>query len=106
MVATLLRGLLCGAFLAFPSSALADFAVQEGSSFSGDVVNIGGCVFSRASIDWGDGRRQTGGTEHGDSIAGTHTYAREGTYHGSVSYTCSNFSGVQTASFVANVNDA
>src|SRR4051812_16549037 len=106
MGATLLRGLLCCAFLALPSSALADFAVQEGSSFSGDVVNIGSCVLASASIDWGDGTPHTTGTEHGDSIAGTHTYARAGTYHGSVSYTCSNFSGGQTASFVANVNDA
>src|SRR3954454_18398299 len=109
MGATLLRGLACGAaavLLALPSVASADFTAQEGSSYSGDVVTIGGCGVTSASITWGDGTPNSAGTGDGLSIAGTHTYARAGTYNGSVSYTCSQFSGVQQASFVATVTDA
>jgi hypothetical protein len=102
-------GCACGVVvlaLALTSPAFADITVQEGQSFSGEVVNIGGCALSSASINWGDGSPNSAGTESGDSVAGTHTYARAGTFNASVSYTCSNSAGTHTASFVATVQDA
>ena len=62
----------------------------EGQSFTGTVVSglAPGCPLGSASIDWGDGSPQSPGTDDGNhGIQGTHTYAEEGSYTGSVTYT-------------------
>ena len=77
----------------------------EGQSFTGDVADIAGCGLSGAAIDWGDGTPRSSGSADGSAVRGTHTYAEAGTYGGTVSYTCFQFSGVQTAHFQAVVSD-
>ena len=75
--------------LAFPGAALADVMATEGQEFSGSVAPSGGCAFVGATVDWGDGTTSEGGlTQDGTEFTGTHTYAEEGTYNGSVAYTC------------------
>ncbi len=77
----------------------------EGSQFSGQVATSpSGGVFPRvATINWGDGQTSAGTvTEAG--INGSHTYAEEGTYTGTVTY--SNRSGAHKVAFLANVADA
>jgi PKD repeat protein len=92
--------------LVLAGSALADLTAVEGQSFTGDVAAIGGCDLGSAAIDWGDGTSASPGSADGDSVQGTHTYAEEGTYHGSVTYTCNQFGGTQTMAFTATVQDA
>ncbi|MGI8712836.1 MAG: hypothetical protein ACR2NR_06585 [Solirubrobacteraceae bacterium] len=103
-------GCACAAALALlvllPSVALADVSAVEGQSFSGDVAAIGGCGLASATIDWGDQTPSSPGAADGNSVQGTHTYAEEGTYAGSVSYACTQFGGVQMATFTATVQDA
>ncbi|MGI8429567.1 MAG: hypothetical protein ACR2OB_09750, partial [Solirubrobacteraceae bacterium] len=84
----------------------------EGQSFTGNVVNGLVCPLSRATISWGDGTTSAGTSDGSSGIQGTHTYAEEGSYSGSVSYTYtlggvrSCPSGAQTTSFQATVHDA
>ena len=100
----------CGVALAlvgFPGGAWADFTVTEGQSFSGKVVDVGTCNLTSATINWGDGTPTSAGvSDNATGVKGTHTYADEGTYNGTVSYTCSQFDGTATASFQATVQDA
>jgi hypothetical protein len=88
-----------------------DITATEGQSFTGTVVNGLVCPLASATITWGDGTASTAGTSDGNmGIQGTHTYAEEGSYSGSVTYTytvarpCSG--ATQTASFQATVQDA
>jgi hypothetical protein len=77
----------------------------EGSPFSGQVATSpsGGVFPPAATIAWGDGQTSAGTvTEAG--INGSHTYAEEGTYSGTVTY--SNRSGAHKVAFLANVADA
>jgi hypothetical protein len=92
------------------ADAGANVAAVEGQTFSGDVVTGLSCQLMSATITWGDGTTSTGTADGSTAIQGTHTYADEGTYGGSVSYSyvptdvCSD--GTQTASFQATVQDA
>lgn len=107
---------LCAAVLAMlviasvAAAAGVDIATVEGQSFTGDVVSGLVCPLSTATIDWGDGTTSAGTSDGSTGIQGTHTYAEEGTYSGSVSYTytlprpCQG--STQTASFQATVQDA
>ena len=91
----------------FPGAAGADLTITEGKSFSGTVVDIGGCSLSSATIYWGDGTPTSAGvSDGGTGVQGSHTYADERTANGNVSYTCSNMVGTQTAYFTATVTDA
>jgi hypothetical protein len=89
-----------------------DITTVEGQSFTGNVVNGLTCPLLSATIAWGDGTTSAGTSDGSTGIQGTHTYAEEGTYSGSVSYTYTSggvFScptGVQTATFQATVQDA
>jgi hypothetical protein len=83
----------------------------EGQSFTGSVVSGLVCPLQSATITWGDGTTSAGTSDGNAGIQGTHTYAEEGAYNGSVSYTypflprqCP--SGTQTATFQATVRDA
>lgn len=103
---------LLGTF-AIPSRAAAaaagvNITAVEGQSFTGNVVDGLVCPLSSATISWGDGTTSAGTSDGGSGIQGTHTYAEEGSYGGSVSYTylvlprqCP--SGTQTVSFQATV---
>ncbi|TML37712.1 MAG: hypothetical protein E6G29_00945, partial [Actinobacteria bacterium] len=67
-----------------------DITATEGSSFTKRVVNLQDCTFESATIDWGDGTPTSAGefeTGNPPGVKGTHTYADEGTYQGSVTYT-------------------
>jgi hypothetical protein len=104
-------GLLVVVAVAAAASAGVDITTVEGQSFMGKVADIGsGCSLSSATITWGDGPSSAGTSDGSTGIQGTHTYADEGTYSGSVSYTyvvtrvCP--TGTQTVSFQATVQDA
>jgi hypothetical protein len=97
------------ALVAFPGVASADFTATEGQSFSGQVINVGsGCGITNPTIVWGDGMPTSAGTPTPDQqgVLGTHTYAEEGTYNGSVSYTCNQSGMMRTTAFQATVQDA
>ncbi len=83
-------------------------AATEGSQFSGSVATQQPCgVFNEPAptIKWGDGLTAPGTvTEPG--ISGSHTYAEEGTYNGSVTYHNDCGAGVHTVAFQAKVADA
>lgn len=71
------------------------------------MVDVPGCGLIAASIDWGDGAPSSAGASDGATgVQGTHTYAEEGVYRATVSYTCTQFRGTQTAQFQATVHDA
>jgi hypothetical protein len=95
------------AFAAVAAGAGVDITATEGQSFTKKVADITGCSFSSASVSWGDGTAASGGSSDGGTgVQGTHTYADEGTFNGTVSYTCTNLSGAHQASFQATVQDA
>jgi hypothetical protein len=87
-----------------------DIAAVEGQSFTGNVVSGLACPVASATITWGDGTSSAGTYDGSTGVQGSHTYAEEGTYSGSVSYTymaarpCQGSTG--TASFQATVQDA
>jgi len=81
------------ALLAFPGVAAAAVSVSatEGQSVTAKVADSGTCTLMSASITWGDGTPASAGqaTPDGTGVQGTHTYVEEGTYDGSVKFTCS-----------------
>src|SRR5512135_737019 len=94
--------------------ALADgdtINAQATVQFSGAVDNPASCNTAGGSalIDWGDNTTDTSGTiGSGNVISGTHTYAKAGTYFGTVTISgpsCFGGSGT-TDSFTANVSQA
>ncbi len=103
-------GMLVIAPGASAAAAGVNITAVEGQSFTGKVVDIGSCSLAGATISWGDGTTSAGTSDGGTGIQGTHTYAEEGTYSGSVSYTyvVTRFcpAGTQTTSFQATVQDA
>jgi hypothetical protein len=115
---TVLVACACAAVLGMlviaPAAATAsvNITTTEGRSFTGNVATGLVCPLLSATITWGDATTSAGTSDGGTGIRGTHTYAEEGTYSGSVSYTYtaggvrSCPTGVQTASFQATVNDA
>jgi len=102
-------GLLVVVAVAAAAASGVDIAAVEGQSFTGNVVSGRACPLASATITWGDGTSSAGTSDGGTGIQGTHTYAEEGTYSGSVSYTYTPShcpAGAQTASFQATVQDA
>jgi hypothetical protein len=96
-------------FAVFPGTALADpilITPTEGSEFSGRVANTACGTNGVSSIDWGDGTTSAGTADANFNVDGTHTYAEEGTYSGTVSYICPLVSGTQHQAFTASVQDA
>src|SRR5438067_207621 len=78
--------------LVFVPSAGADNGVDitptEGQNFSGRVLTSS-CKVNAATIDWGDGTAPSAGTPLAGGqpgASGSHTYAEEGTYTGTVTY--------------------
>src|SRR5205823_3481009 len=71
------------------ATSLADsISPTEGEQFSGSVDSSPSCTPSGPiTIHWGDGTTSPG-TFNGSGIDGTHTYAEEGTYNGSVDFPC------------------
>jgi hypothetical protein len=76
----------------------------EGTSFSGTVDSTTSCTStpSSATIHWGD-NSSSAGTISSTSVSGTHTYAEEGTYNGTIALTGTNCA---TDTFTATVSDA
>jgi hypothetical protein len=98
------------AALAFAPIAAADNGVDitptEGQAFTGRVLTTN-CTITSASINWGDGTPASPGRDAGtpSGAVGDHTYAEEGSYAGTVTYsaTCVRFA---TQHFTASVADA
>src|ERR1019366_2737938 len=81
-------GMLVIAPGASAAAAGVNITTVEGQSFTGKVADIGsGCSLASATISWGDGTASAGTSDGSTGIQGTHTYAEEGAYSGSVSYT-------------------
>ena len=96
--------------IVFASQARAAFTATEGAQFSGALATAN-CVVSNTptppTILWGDGTSSAASypTPPGyGALSGTHMYAEEGTYTGSVSWT--DDCGSHTTSFQMNVADA
>jgi hypothetical protein len=107
--AALALTLLCS--IAWPVLATAsggdNITATEGVSFTKRVADIDSCVFDSATINWGDGTSSAGQFDTGATpgVKGTHTYAEEGTFNGSVTYkTDCTANGMVT--FTATVGDA
>ncbi len=89
-----------------------DVEAIEGQSFTGRVVTGLVCSVSNVAITWGDGTAPSADSDGSlAGIEGAHTYAEEGTYTGSVSFTYQSTvrgcpTGTQTVSFQATVRDA
>ena len=110
-VVVVVLGMLMIASAAAAAASGIDITPVEGQSFTGDVVGGLVCPLASATITWGDATATSAGSSDGSTgIYGTHTYAEEGSYSGSVSYTYTPFrtcpTGTQTASFQARVQDA
>jgi hypothetical protein len=104
-------GMLVIVAVAAAAPAGVNITAVEGQSFTGSVVTGLSCPLASATITWGDGTATSAGMSDGSmGIQGTHTYAEEGTYSGSVSYTYTSprpcQGSTQTASFQATVQDA
>jgi hypothetical protein len=108
--AAVVLGMLVMVAVAAAAVSGVDVAAVEGQSFTGNVVSGLVCPVASATITWGDGTSSAGTYDGSTGVQGTHTYAEEGTYSGSVSYTytaarpCQGSTG--TASFQATVQDA
>jgi hypothetical protein len=105
---------LLGMLLIAPGAGAApagvDITAVEGQSFTGTVVNGLVCPVQSATITWGDGTTSAGAGDGSGGIQGSHTYAEEGTYSGSVTYTYTSarpcVGSTQTTSFQATVQDS
>ncbi len=91
---------------------LVPFTIEatEGSQFSGPVTaNLTEGIYTTPAptIEWGDGTASAGTVDEANStVSGTHTYARAGTYDGSVTYHNDGGSGTHKIAFQAKVADA
>ena len=103
------------AFVALPGAARADISVTEGAAFSGRLAETQLCSGAAPSVTvtWGDGRQSAGTYTNSPPSStyaydGTHTYAKAGTYHGSLqaSWTCNATPSSATFTFTATVADA
>jgi hypothetical protein len=67
-----------------------NITVSEGHPFSGRVATTN-CAINSATINWGDGTPTSAGRDAGDpsGVVGDHTYAEEGAYTGTVTYSSS-----------------
>src|SRR2546425_1889404 len=99
------------ALIASPGLASAangdNITATERVSFTKRVADIDNCVFHDATIDWGDGSSSAGQFDTGTTpgVKGTHTYAEEGTFNGSVTYNtdCTTNAKVTFTATVADV---
>ena len=99
------------ALIASPGLASAangdNITATESVSFTKRVADIDNCVFHDATIDWGDGSSSAGQFDTGTTpgVKGTHTYAEEGTFNGSVTYNtdCTTNAKVTFTATVADV---
>jgi hypothetical protein len=88
---------------------LVPFTIEatEGSQFSGPVtasLTEGIYTTPAPTIEWGDGTASAGTVDETNStVSGTHTYARAGTYDGSVTYHNDGGSGTHKIAFQAKV---
>ena len=111
LVGVLLLTLMCLSAVALvrPLTARADVTVQEGTQYSGAVSNVT-CDAMSPMIDWGDGTPSSAGTTvigpAATHVTGMHTYRLAGSYTGTVSYTCPQFSPTVQVQFTATVSDA
>jgi hypothetical protein len=84
---------------------LVPFTIEatEGSRFSGPVTaSLTENIYASPTIEWGDGTASAGTVDEANStVSGTHTYARAGTYYGSVTY--DNDGGTHKIAFQAKV---
>ncbi|HEV3071725.1 MAG TPA: choice-of-anchor Q domain-containing protein [Solirubrobacteraceae bacterium] len=80
---------------------------SEASQFSGQVATspVGGVFPPAPTIEWGDGQTSEGKVNEAGGIDGSHTYAEEGTYRGTVTYHSREGTPHRVA-FFANVADA
>ncbi len=92
---------------------LVPFTIEatEGTQFSGPVtasLTEGIYTTPAPTIEWGDGTSTTAGTvdEANSTVGGSHTYARAGTYDGSVTYQNDDGSGTHKIAFQAKVAGA
>lgn len=101
--------------LTAPAVASAAISATEGSQFSGQLATVRvPCTTvssAQATITWGDGATSAAtvtGTTSPLTVSGSHTYAEEGTYSGSISgsYDCAVAPQTFSASFSAQVADA
>ena len=82
-------------------------SATEGQQFSGHITTVSSCpipidgIIRPVTIDWGDGSPPDTVFPDSSGVPASHTYAEEGTYHGSVTYGCGS-----SAPFTANVADA
>jgi hypothetical protein len=92
--------------VAVPSAA--DITAMEGQQFSG-VVDSATCASnpSTVTIDWGDpaGDTSAGSYDPSTGVSGTHTYAEEGTYTYTVTYSGGTGCPSSPDTFTANVPD-
>lgn len=98
------------------ASAATNISAVEGTSFSGIVAALSpqcGNVptFVSATVTWGDGSSSAGTYSQGAAsydVSGTHTYARYGSYSGTVSLSleCGGSPVTEDGSFTAAVSDA
>jgi PKD repeat protein len=92
------------------SFELVPFTIQatEGIQFSGQVAMSPSCgIETRETpkIEWGDGQTSEGTVDENEpAVNGTHTYAKAGTYHGTVTYV--NDCGTHKVAFQAQVANA
>jgi len=98
-------GLLLGLWAATGLTASAQaLEATEGLQSSGRLVTANCSIFGTPTIEWGDGQTSPGTVEETFFISGTHTYAEEGTFNGSVNY--EDDCGSHKVAFQANVADA
>ncbi len=85
------------------AQAASSFSAVEGAQFSQTLVTGTCATITSPTIDWGDGSSSPG-TAGSSAISGTHTYAEEGTFNGSVSW--NDDCGSHTSPFTVVVADA
>jgi hypothetical protein len=90
--------------LVAPAGAAASVSATEGAQFSGAVEFPSCAPASAITINWGDGS-SSAGTYDGTNVNGTHTYAEEGSYSGTVTFNCVT-GAPATDPFTATVDDA
>jgi hypothetical protein len=91
----------------------AGLSVTEGATFTQAVASTDCMMVSSATIHWGDGQSSAGTLQtvntfggSGTTISGSHTYAEEGDYSGTVDLVEDCGTGSETIAFSADAADA
>jgi Fibronectin type III domain len=106
ILCVVLAALVAGATV-LATSAQAAIEATEGARFSGRLVTSSRCGIFRSHvprIEWGDRQTSEGTVEEESFISGSHTYAEEGTFNGSVTF--EGDCGEERVLFQAKVLDA